>query len=49
MMELEVVSQVASDLAANEAAHLHDLVRPGPADGDEAAPAAPETDAATDE
>ncbi len=26
MMELEVVSQVASDLAANEAAHLHDLV-----------------------
>jgi segregation and condensation protein B len=51
MMELEVVSQVASDLAANEAAHLHDLVRPGPADGagDEAAPAAPETDAASDE
>ena len=26
MMELEVVSQVASDLAANEAAHLHDFV-----------------------
>ena len=26
MMELEVVSQVASDLAANEAAHLHDVV-----------------------
>ena len=26
MMELEVVSRVASDLAANEAAHLHDFV-----------------------
>ena len=26
MMELEVVSQVASDLAANEAAHLHEVV-----------------------
>ena len=26
MMELEVVSQVASDLAANEATHLHDFV-----------------------
>ena len=38
MMELEVVSQVATDLAANEAAHLHDFVarEPGPAadDGD---------------
>ena len=38
MMELEVVSQVDTDLAANEAAHLHDFVarEPGPAadDGD---------------
>jgi len=37
MMELEVVSQVASDLAANEAAHLHDIVTHDvtPLDGDE--------------
>jgi segregation and condensation protein B len=51
MMELEVVSQVASDLAANEAAHLHDLVRPEPAGGaiDDAATDHPEADTATDE
>jgi segregation and condensation protein B len=37
MMELEVVSQVASDLAANEAAHLHDVVEHEvePLDGEE--------------
>jgi|SRR5689334_8838762 len=41
MMELEVVSQVATDLAANEAAHLHDFVarEPGPAAADEDADA----------
>ncbi|HEY6866816.1 MAG TPA: SMC-Scp complex subunit ScpB [Candidatus Eisenbacteria bacterium] len=41
MMELEVVSQVATDLAANEAAHLHDFVaREEPAAVDEPEPAA---------
>ena len=44
MMELEVVSQVASDLAANEAAHLHDIVTHEitPLDGDEIEDATPE-------
>jgi segregation and condensation protein B len=44
MMELEVVSQVASDLAANEAAHLHDTVTHdvAPLDGDQTEDATPE-------
>ena len=46
MMELEVVSQVASDLAANEAAHLHDFVARG--EPDAGAGEEPEPDAADD-
>jgi segregation and condensation protein B len=51
MMELEVVSQVASDLAANEAAHLHDFVAheitPAPEGGDLAGDGAEDLHGAT--